>query len=151
MDIYAGALEVEMTKVFETAAAAPSPSVLDNFGVVTNAEEFTVTDTKTGRSRSFAIGTLLYLGHREGRARVDGALEITCRFLARTPKPAFTTGVDDEIEVPEGKPWTYLWFRFEQKEDGAGHKLYAEVIGVNEDYVYGEGDFDDLELGPPEE
>jgi hypothetical protein len=146
VDIYVSALELEVTKVFASAAAAPSPAVLDNFGVVTNAAEFTVTDTKTGRSRTFAIGTLLYLGHREGRARTDGALEITCQFWGRKVRPELVIGA---ITVPASEPWSYLWLRWEQTEDGDAHKLYAEAIGAYVDRNYGSGDFEALDLGPP--
>jgi hypothetical protein len=133
VDIFAPAVEFEVTKVFAAPASAPSPATLCALVAKVNDAPWSVTDSKTGRVWSFDADVVLYLGHREGRARVDGALELTYRFAARQNSADITVGA---ITIPYKGAWDYLWFRWEQKEDGTAKKLYARAIGAYIEMMY---------------
>jgi hypothetical protein len=140
VDIAARALELEVVKVFESAAVAPSPGALWALATTTNNAPFSITDSKTGRQWSFAAGELLFLGHREGRARVDGALEITYHFAA-SPNRTDITIPGTGITVASKPGWAYLWLRWEQAEDADKKRMYAKALAAYVDRVYYEGNF----------
>jgi len=143
VDVAARTLEIEVTKVFESASAAPSPNTLWVMATTTNSAPFSVTDSGTGRTWTFAAGECLFLGHREGRTRVDGALEITYHF-AGSPNRTDVEIPGTGITVASKPGWAYLWLRYEEAEDAAAKRMYAKALAAYVDRVYHESDFASL-------
>jgi len=149
VDIAARAIEVEVTKVFASAEAAPEPIVLFALATCTNNAEFSVTDTKTGRTWTFAEGECLFLGHRESRTRTDGALEITYKFAGSPNRSEFEiSGTGITVAAKPG--WAYLWVLFEKSEDTEAKRMYAKARAAYVEQVYLPGDFSALGLAPEE-
>lgn len=143
---YAGGGEVEVTKVYESAALAPDPDELWALSHPphVNSGAYGFTDAKTGRSWSFAAGELLYIGHSEGRGRIDGAFEIRFYFLAA---PNRSTWTQANIEITGGKQGhEYLWFRHAEHEDDAAHRLYGKAVGAYVAQLYPEDSLAALDL-----
>jgi len=143
VDVEAPRYEFTVTKVFTDPASAPSEDTLRALAATVNSAEFSVTDSRTGRTITCAAGECLFRGHEAGAARSDGGLEITYNFAVRQNRANFTipgTG----ITVDGKRGWDYLWCRYEQAEDAGAGRLYAKAIGAYVDQVYHETDFSAL-------
>jgi len=144
VDVKAPRYEFTVTKVFTNPATAPSDDTLRALADTVNSAEFSVTDSRTGRTITCAAGECLFRGHEAGAARGDGGLEITYNFAVRPNRGEFTIPGTD-ITVTDGKKgWDYLWCRYAQAEDDTAKRLYAKAIGAYVDQVYYETDFTTL-------
>jgi hypothetical protein len=110
-----------------------------------NAGPFSVTDSETGLSLSFAAGELRLLGLRFGRARGDGAVEFAYSFLAALNR--------SEVEIPnigsvgDLKGHEYVWTRNRDQWDEDAHITVKRPVTAHTEQMYPEADFSVLGLG----
>jgi len=143
VDVEAPRYEFTVTKVFTNPSGAPSEDTLRALADTVNSAEFSVTDSRTGRTIACAAGECLFRGHEAGAARSDGGLQITYNFAVRANRGEFTIP-GTAITVTEKKGWDYLWCRYAQAEDAGAKRLYARAIAAYVDQVYRETTFSAL-------
>ncbi len=147
VDVPARALELEVTKVFNLAGD-PAPPAADTLWVMAttvNNDTFTVTDSLTGRSWTFAAGECMLMGHQEGRARVDDGLEIAYR-LSGSPNVSDEEIPNTGITVASKPGHAYAWPYFEETEDETSHTLVSALRAVYVDRTFDLTDFSALGL-----
>jgi len=151
VDIHGWRYEFTVTRVYDNATGAgandaPAETEIAALLNHTNEAEFTVVDTRNGRSITCQIDECILLGHECGGAsRADGGFQIDYHFAVRphqTDREIPNTG----ITVAEQRGWDYMWTRYEQAEDDTAHRAYAKALAAFVDQVYYQGDFSGLKL-----
>ena len=93
--------------------------------------------------KGFQPGECLFLG-ASGSRRTKGDWSIQFKFSAIPNATGLSFGGIDDIEK---KGHDYLWFPYEDDEDGVAKKLKKTAIGAYVEKVYEDGDFSLLGLG----
>ena len=141
-DISVGVFNFTVTKVF---AAASLPALGTVYGLTgkTNAASFTVADTRTSLSLTFAIGECLFLGVEGGDPRSDGTVEFSYTFAASPAKTGLVVG--DITGIAKGG-WEYLWVRYADTDDTTAKIPVRRPLAAVVERVYDSGDFTGLGL-----
>ncbi len=144
VEIEAFAWEFEVTKAFASPGDAPTDATFAAMAPGMNDAEFSVTDSKTGRTITLAAGECLFRGGHCGPLRQDGCFEVTYSFAARPNRSNFAVGNTEITVTGDKKGHDYLWCRYAQTEDATAKRLYAKAIAAYVDQVYPEKDFSNL-------
>ncbi|HUS46165.1 MAG TPA: hypothetical protein VM219_09080 [Phycisphaerae bacterium] len=150
VDIPLPVMRLTATKVWDPADES-LPTIAALYALIDtpmNVAEFTVTDTQTGRTMTFAAGECRFLGHREGGRRADGGLEIVYEFDAQPNRTDMDIADMTDIlgHKISKKGWDYLWFRYADAEDDAAKALVQIPIAAYVEKVHKDGDFSVLGL-----
>jgi len=151
VDIHGWRYEFTVTRIYHNATGSgenDAPAESDIVAVLnhTNVAEFTVADTRSGRTLTAQIDECIFLGHECGGAeRADGGFQIDYHFAIRPHR--------EDIEIPNtgitvdaAHGWDYLWTRYEQAEDDIAKRAYAKALAAYVDVTYYQGDLTALKL-----
>ncbi len=97
----------------------------------------------SGSFRGLGAGECLFLG-AAGSQRGEELWEVTFRFAASPSRTDIPVG---ELTVTEKLGWDYLWVRYADSEDTAGHALVKKPIAAYVERVYEMASFAGLGIG----
>jgi len=135
VDIIVPTFHLTVTKVFATGSLPNLGTLFGLTGKVNNAN-FTVTDTRSGLSITFAAGECLLEGVSFGTQRSDGGIAFSYRLAGSPNRANIAIG---DITVPVKKGWEYLWGRYADGDDA--QRVVKVPVAAYVEKVYELGDF----------
>jgi len=121
----------------------PNLGAMYGLTATVNGAQFTITDSETGLSLTFAKGELLFRGGSLGAQRGDGGIPVTYAFEASPNATGLAVGRITGI-TKEG--WHHLWVYYEEEEDATAKRLLRRPFYAYVERVIPYGDFSGLGL-----